>query len=249
MLVASAALLPLFMSVQSLAAAPTSRPSASTLPAEASAMSRDLSNLANPDAEIREAGRNGLMRLRRQDLPELRNLVEKSRPLLPSQSAALQQIVREVYLADEKYEPDGRGFLGILMEPDAAAAAMRQDFVPDNDNPPKSLGVTVSDRIPGFCAARRLLDGDVILGTSRPFKPFHQSDDLKNVIGQIRPGAIVYLRVLRRGQVIEVQVTLDAHPSDTLREDNVPDFRLKREKKFEAYWRREFEPLVRRNIG
>ncbi len=89
----------------------------------------------------------------------------------------------------------------------------------------------------------------MILGTSRPFKPFHQSDDLKNVIGQIRPGAIVYLRVLRRGQVIEVQVTLDAHPSEALREDNVPEFRGKRERKFEVYWQREFEPLLRRSIG
>ena len=211
-----------------------------------STISRYLDDLANPDPQVREAGRAGLMRISRQDLPELRGAVQKARPLLPAQAAALQQIVREVYLAGEKYQREPQGFLGILM--DMGGAGFGQDLVPENDNGSRSLGVVVADRIPGFCAARRLLDGDVILGLANPFEPFRQSEDLRRIISGMKPGVTIQLLVLRRGQVIEVPLTLDAHPTETV-PDNGEIFRAKREEKFDEYWRREFEPLVRRSLG
>lgn len=217
-------------------------------PADAgdSTIAKSLDALANPDPQVRLSGRAALMRLNRQDLPELRRAVERARPLLPSQAAALQQIVREVYLAGEKYQREPQGFLGILM--DLGGAALGQDLVPENENGSRSLGVVVADRIPGFCAARRLLDGDVILGLASPFEPFRQSEDLRRIIGGMKPGVTVRLLVLRRGQVVEVPITLDAHPAETM-PDNGELFRAKREERFAAYWQREFEPLVRRSLG
>jgi hypothetical protein len=185
------------------------------------------------------------MRLTRDDLPELRRVVEKTRPLLPSQTAALRQIVREVYLGGEKYEPDPKGFLGILMDTGATGQA---DFVPDNGMP-GVLGVIVTDCIPGFCAARGIVEGDVILGTSRPFEPFHNYEDLRLVIGGLPAGATVRLLVLRRGQVTEVTLKLDAHPKDMVSAEQAEPFRVAREKKFDAYWKREFEELVNGRAG
>jgi len=229
---------------ESRAGAPTSQPAAAADSRRAT-IAKNLEELASPDPQVRESGRAALMRLSRQDLPELRGVIEKARPLLPSQAGALQLIVREVYLAGEKYNAEPRGFLGIMMD---MSAAFQQDFVPENEDGRRSMGVVVADRIPGFCAARRLLDGDVILGLANPFKPFRQSDDLKLAIGQIPPGKTVRLLVLRRGQVMEISLTLDAYAIET-QPDNGEIFRAKREKKFEQYWQREFEPLLKRTVG
>jgi hypothetical protein len=218
-----------------------------TQPAGAAKVSieRMLGNLANPDPQVRLAGRSGLMRLMRRDLPQLRAIVEKVRPLLPSQAAALRQIVREIYLAGEKYEPDPNAFMGIMMDPSSVQA----DFVPENDSASTSMGVIVADCIPGFCASRGLLEGDIILGVSNPFEPFHNSGDLTKVIGGMPAGTSVKLLVLRRGQLIEVSLTLDAHPHEIPTSEQVPLFRAEREKKFETFWRREFEPLIAGMVG
>src|SRR6185437_9737492 len=135
-----------------------------------SSIGRLLGNLANPDPQVRLAGRTGLMRLKREDLPQLRAVIEKGQPLMPSQAAVLRQIVREIYLSGEKYEPEGHAFMGIMMD---IGSSLQADFVPDNDSAITALGVIVADCIPGFCAARGLLEGDVILGTANPYEPFH----------------------------------------------------------------------------
>jgi hypothetical protein len=205
-----------------------------------------LSSLGSQDSHVREAARAALVRLKRADLPELRRAIEKARPLLPSQTAMLPLIVREIYLAEEKYEPLETGFLGILMDPSSLGQA---DFVPENDSATRALGVVVTGCIPGFCAGRAILDGDLILGTTKPFRPFRRYEDLRDVIGGLPAGTVVKLLILRRGQVIEATLKLDAHPKELPSPDQVTPFAAARDKRFDAYWKREFEPVMRGKVG
>jgi len=219
-------------------------------PAPAAGASRPIARwvkeLTSSDAAVRDAARNKLMDLRRKDLLELRRAVEQSRPLVPSQTMALRQIVEEVFLSGEDYKKDpSHGFLGILM--DDATMALR-DTTQQTDVRP-SPGVVVADRIPGFCASRMLLDGDLILGTSDPPQVFNSAEDLRLAISSVDPGTVVHLQVLRHGQVVRVPLKLDCKPMEA---DNIPDaenFRRRRAEKFEDYWRQTFGPLLKETIG
>lgn len=233
--------------VVALAAAtsqPTTHPT--TAPADLRLMARSLSDLASPDAEVREVARTQLMRLTRPDLNSLQRLVERSQPLAPSQAAALRQIVREVYLAGEDYEKDPtKGFLGILMDKSALGT---RDLQQPNDIAPVP-GVVVEDRIPGFCASRMLRDGDIILGMAEPPQPFNSPNDLQLAIAGLEPGSVVRLQVLRHGQLIEVEVTLDSRPLEADGMDSAESFRDRRAKKFEEYWQANFTNLLKARLG
>ena len=198
-------------------------------------------NLANPDARVRESARTSLLCLGREDLQDLKRALKKSRPLLPSQVSAVREIVRQVYLSGEEYKTEGRGFLGILMDP-----ASDVDLVPDNDS--RNLGIVVTDRIPGFCAGRGLLDGDIILGRAadglEPFVPFRSTDDLKRAVAPSRPGVVVRLVVLRQGEVMVLPLKPDPNPQEIASPEQIPAFVAEREKHFAAYWQREFADLV-----
>jgi hypothetical protein len=135
------------------------------------------------------------------------------------------------------------GFLGILMDDGG-----RSDVGAENDgNYP--IGVIVADRIPGFCASRYLLDGDIILGLSSPFTPFRSRLDLTGAVGGSPPGTVVGLLVLRRGQIISVTLTLDPKPAVQLLEDNGVIFRNDRQRKFDAYWQANFKSLLSQQLG
>lgn len=221
---------------------------ASTRPAqsadELSPMRSWLTELASPDACVREVARVHLMKLKREQLPELRNLVEQCRPLAPSQAIVLRQIVQEVFLSGEPYEAEPHhGFLGILMG--EADLSMRDQ--PQEDDERSAPGVVVIDRIPGFCAARTLIDGDVILGTSE--QVFAGPSVLKLAIQQKSPGDIVQLRVLRHGRLIDVPLTLDAHPAQVTSESAVFAFKAKRLARFNEYWEKTFAPLLKEQVG
>jgi len=209
-------------------------------------MAQSLSDLASPDAAVREASQAQLMRLTRPDLQALEGLLERSRPLAPSQAAALRQIVREVYLAGEDYEKDAtKGFLGILMDKSALGTRDLQQpsdvvLVP---------GVVVEDRIPGFCASRMLRDGDIILGTSEPAQVFNSPSDLQFAIAGLEPGSVVRLQVLRQGQLMEVRVTLDSRPLEADGIDSAEGFRDRRTKKFDEYWQANFANLLKQRLG
>lgn len=185
------------------------------------------------------------MRLDRADLRALENLIRSRRSLSPAQAAALRPIVEEIFLAGEPYNKDVyHGFLGIMME---GSAFGNHDLQQPNDNGPAS-GVVVTDRLPGFCASRSLHDGDVILGTLEPAQIFNSTDDLKRTIGELQPGSLVRLQVLRRGQVIEVPLKLDCKPADV--ESVGPEtFRRMRAEKFDQFWRETFAPLLKESVG
>jgi len=216
---------------------PTTAPASETWP-------KLFAELASADLQTRDTARITLMRLTRADLPAVRDMVVKSRPILPAQAAALHEIVQEIYLAGEKYETTPQqGFLGIMMD-----ELPRADLVPENDLH-RPIGVIVADRIPGFCAARNLISGDIILGIASPFTPFRSMEDLKNAVGGSPPGTVVGLLILRRGQVMRVMLTLDAKPIDALLLDAGVNFRAERQKKFDAYWQSTFKPLLVQQLG
>ena len=230
----------------------TTRPApASTEPGVPSAddvasMGKALSDLASADATIRESARVHLMRLNRDDLPALEKLVRHARPLAPAQAVALRQIVREVYLAGEEYEKKGnQGFLGILMD----AASLNNHDLPQQSDRPAAPGVVVADRIPGFCASRMLVDGDVILGTTDPPHVFNSPPDLQAVIIASDPGTIIHLQVLRHGQVIDVPLKLDSKPFEADGDLATENFRLRRAEKFNEYWRESFALLLKEAVG
>jgi hypothetical protein len=157
-------------------------------------MAKWFSELASPDAAVRDAAKVSLMSMGRNDLPALRKLVQERKPLLPSQAVVLKEIVTQMYLSDDAYESAGHdGFLGIrpaevtvgARQPDphegqGAAGAQGQAPQPvpvapppfpgaglngwDVPDPNAVYGIAVMERMPGFTGARSLQDGDVILG-------------------------------------------------------------------------------------
>lgn len=214
-----------------------------------------FSELASTDPAMRESARDRLMRLKRDDLPKLQQLLARSQHLVPSQIVSLRQIVQEVYLAGEPYEKDvdksgaQHGFLGILMDTDVNA-----DVQQPNDTG-RAPGIIVGSRFSGFCAARALRDGDVILASLKPDntpeKIFNSFDDFRATISIDDPGSIVRLQVLRQGQIIQVSLTLDCRPK--LKDDNNPDalmdFCRERQQKFDEYWGATFAPLLHESVG
>lgn len=208
-------------------------------------MKKWLSDLASPDASIRDVARAKLMTLGRDQLPELQKLVGQSLPLAPSQATALRQIVQEVYLGGESYESNGRdGFLGILMDQSLFAI---QDF-DHGDESHIEPGVVVAERIPGFCASRMLLDGDVILGTTNPPQVFRTTKALQLAVQAMMPGETIHLQVLRNGRVIDVGLVLDPSPLEVTKE-NISEFKLRRAAKFNDYWQKSFAPLLKEEVG
>ena len=204
-----------------------------------------LTDLASPEASVRDAARTNMMALNREQLPALQKLVARSRPLAPSQATALRQIVQEVFLAGEPYESNGRdGFLGIQMNQSLLAI---RDF-DHGDDPHVEPGVVVAERIPGFCAARLLLDGDVILGTTSPPQVFRDSKALQLAVHTMMPGETIHLQVLRNGRVIDVALVLDPSPIEVTNE-NISEFKLRRAARFSEYWQKTFAPLLKEEVG
>ena len=232
------AMAPLPLRAQGPATQPT------TQPADNAAMHKWLADLASADSSVRDSARTKMMTLTRDDLPALQKLVAESRPLAPSQAIAIRQIVQEVYLAGEPYKADeNKGFLGILMNDSGSEV---RDF--DHGDVHGDPGVVVAERIPGFCASRMLLDGDVILGTTNPRLLFTDSSALKQAIQAVLPGETIHLQVLRNGRVIDVPLTLDPTPAEASI-PTITGFKLRRAAKFQEYWESTFAPLLREEVG
>lgn len=221
-----------------------------TQAADGTMVAQLFGDLASTDPATREHARDRLMRLHRNELADLQQVLRHTSRLAPSQVIALRQIVQEVYLAGEPYEPDKEGgaehgFLGIVMDP---GALVQHDLQQPNDNG-QAPGIIVAGRFSGFCAARMLRDGDVIIGSLGPDKLFNSADALKDVISGAEPGTLVRLRVLRHGQIIQVPLTLDAKPLEASSYDAAEVFRRERAEKFEEYWRETFAPLLKESVG
>jgi hypothetical protein len=203
-------------------------------------MANWFGGLSSPDPQVREESRLSLLALEREDLPALRKLVEDSRPLSPSQAAALHDIVVHVYLSGEQYVRSNKGFLGVKLG--ASLGAVEGD---DNEEQSKPMrGAIIVDRIPGFAGFRAFQNGDVVLSIKeRPQATIESVLDFQSVIMTAPAGTTLHMEVVRQMRKIEVEITLDSRPDgDPEEEINI------REKDGEEYWGREFAPLVSSGI-
>jgi hypothetical protein len=185
-----------------------------------------ITQLADPDPDVRATAAENLMGLTRADLPALRDAALSQRPLLPVQVDTLHDVVRQVYLTAEPYRATPRtGFLGLYWPLAQAIADPR--------------GVVVVDRIPGFDVYRRLRAGDVIVKfDDLPDYPLHGSADLSNIVQKFSAGDKLLFDVLRDGRVVSISVLLQAHPDDI--PQNPEPWLGRRALKADQYWEKNF---------
>ena len=227
-----------------------------TQPVAEAQLQKWFNELGASDAAVRERATTAMLELTRAELPALRRVVERSRPVSPAQAGALRDLVAHVYLSAEIYDCEPRvGFLGLtwpaLDSVDVPRAADEVQQPPPRiehgiDGLPRaSTGVPVDFRIPGFCAYRALRDGDVVLGIVQPVdRRLHDWTQLTYTIKAFPAGQKLTLEVLRQGTVLKVPVTLDAKP--LVANDQVWSAVVlpTREAAAEAYWAEHFAPLV-----
>ena len=234
---------PSFVAAQAPTTAPTTQPTA-----DLASIKRMIAQLADDNYQTREAVRVALMGLGRTELPLLREAVKQSLPLELSQTAVLRDIVTQVYLAGEAYEPEkgASGFLGIGL------ASLGRD----EDQGLLSLerGVAVVSRIPGFCAFRELQTGDVILamisGTRKiEFKSPDPNDLFRPAVMAVGAGQTIHFEVLRQGQIINVAITLARRPRNIDQIGEPQKFTNTRADKAEEMWNRDFAPLLSEPVG
>jgi hypothetical protein len=215
------------------------------------AIAQSFADLADAEPAVRDRARVDLMGISSAELVELRDLVQRNRPLAPAQAAALHDIVLHVYLSGDAYASTGRdGFLGVMLEP------VRQDgvLVPDElmADPSGELGpgVLVRECMPGFAGFRFLRRGDVVRGTAgEKAAPTPTLAELKSAVRATRPGQTLALQVLRQGKLIEVGVVVSARPSDAVDEVSMRQMQERRITAAEEYWRRAFAALVEREVA
>jgi hypothetical protein len=209
-----------------------------------------FADLASPDAAVRDRAQTQLMGISRDDLRGLRTVIQQARPLAPSQVAALHDIVIQVFLAGETYEPLGeQSFLGVRL----------QD--PMFEPAPGRIGVPIEQRFPGFPAFQMLRDGDMILAVIKdPNAPIQQLPNLQTLTTTVLHEAVssapsnrpVELLVLRQGQQIHVNVRLAPLPRElSLARDvaGMNTFLSPRLQRAEQYWQEQFLPLLRPDVS
>ncbi len=237
-----------------------------------------FAELGHPAVSVRDEARTKLMGIGRADLQTLQGVVERARPLAPSQAAVLRQIVTHVYLASEPYDAIGRdGFLGVKMAAVAVATppAERVDarardaaaqghivvapdgrgFIggPADEEPALRAGIVIIERVPGFCGSRMLLDGDVILNTLEQPMPVLSLSEVSTLpfstmVRETGAGQTIRFEVLRQGQIVRVAIPLDLRPIQADAATIVP-FVNQRRDKADAYWEQTFKPLLQEGVG
>jgi len=227
-----------------------------TQPASPAQLQTWFKDLAASDAVARERAYSALLGITRQDLPALRDIVERSRPIAPSQGASLREIVTHVFLTGEPYEAEAKaGFLGV-MQPLLLSVEVPGDQGQDGDEPlpPPRTGVPIEYRLPGFCGFQSLRDGDVVLGVVAPVeRPLREWNELSVTIMTFRAGETVTFEILRGGRVIRVPVRLDTRPAAANARGIGPpepaEVLPARTAKAEEYWTEHFAPLIEDRIS
>ncbi len=237
---------------------PAIPPATPRAPVAAETLAGWFDDLAASDAAVRDKAFSALLFLHRHDLGTLRAVVEKGRPVAPSQAAVLHDVVTHVYLTGETYDADPRaGFLGLLFPlvesvevPGADANPKANADANDIDPAPTRRGVPIENRLPGFCAFRMFRDGDVVLGIVDPMpRRLRDWSELSLTVQTFRGGQTITFEVLRRGQLLEVPIQLDARPVNPNERTWADDIIPSREAAAEEYWNERFLPLVEDRIS
>src|SRR5207249_218329 len=139
------------------------------------------------------------------------------------------------------------GFLGVRLPP-----APWQDMEASDGD----VGLVIWDRIPGFCGYRMLQTGDVVVAigvADQPDQPIRTTQDLTSTIGRLPADTTVRLQINRGGEMIQIEVTLQARPewaSGRVPNGQVPlnliDSEIQRDRveRAEEFWEQTFGPLV-----
>jgi hypothetical protein len=213
--------------------------------------------LSDPDPKVRDQAKFELMGMASADLARLKQLVIDSRPISPTQSAALRDIVVQSFLASDEYkvataqgvvQTDASGtigpfFLGILW-------ATGMDVESE-----ARLGVSVDERLPGFPSYRFLRTGDMILGVyldptapllQLPNVETHNRLALIQAISNAPTVQDIVLEVLRDGQTLKIAVKMAPRPLEVEGNgiDPIRAFNAARLNRAEEYWNRNFAAMV-----
>jgi len=212
-----------------------------------------FAELASPDALVRDKAQTQLMGMSREELWGLRSLIQRTRPLAPSQVAALHDIVIQVVLANESYDAavPNKGFIGVRWQDNGSTAI----------GSAPARGIALDERLPGFPGYRWLRDGDVIRaviiapGTQmeQP-RQISDADSLKGAVSSESVDKPLVLVVLRQGQEIRVPIRLSLLPKDLDRNamndpGPVTAFLASRLQRAEQCWQEQFAPLLRPDLS
>jgi hypothetical protein len=213
---------------------PTTRPVGK--PVEKEQMRKMFLELDHPDGRVRERAREKLMGIRRTDLGVLAEVMAEFRPLEQQTVRLMKEIVTHVYLTEDEYDREARGFLGISMP--------RQGEIEER------MQVIVESRMPGFGGFAALRDGDVILDIVESPQPQPLSrDNFIDAIKAMRPERTVKLKVLRQGVMRVVEVRVSPRPAERDRngfayETRVQELVHRRSEEAEKFWNDTFGRVV-----
>jgi len=202
------------------------------------------------------------MGLSREGLGELRDAVDRMRPLSPAQAAVLHDVVVHAYVAGgpERNRATmlrNSGFLGVLLEPVVSGYGLNQDPpAPPDDNQPNfgqiraTGGVLIKETWPGFAGFRFLRVGDVVVGAGGP-QPTHAPtvQELRAAVQATEPGETLDLQVLRQGRIMNVAVQVSARPTWAEDELTTRQMQSRRLRRAEIYWQFAFAPLLWKDDG
>jgi hypothetical protein len=219
-----------------------------------------LDDLTHTESAVRDHARMQLMSLSRARLGELRDAVDRMRPLSPAQAAVLHDVVIHAYVAggdrDRLPPPRMSGFLGVLLEQVVSGYGIGVAQPAPDDNQPDfgqiraTGGVLIKETWPGFAGFRFLRVGDVIVGiggdqpTRAPTVP-----ELRAAVQATVPGNALALQVLRQGRIVEIAVTVGARPSWAEDEFSTRQMQSRRIRRAEIYWQFAFAPLLWKDDG
>jgi hypothetical protein len=197
-----------------------------------------VTQLADSDANVREQARYNLLGLTRDDLSQLRTVIIHNIPLKPSQQGVIREVVTHVYLSGESYDPDpnlpGVGFLGIIHN--------------TTDSSSVDIGLSVDEILPGFCGYRVLQRGDMIVHVAtEPDVTIHDVPQLRSTL-ENEAGKTIGLVVLRRGQMVHLEITPDVRPAgiEDISKDKMKNDRMA---KAHEYYQTVFAPIMKDSVS
>ncbi|MDB5328537.1 MAG: hypothetical protein JWM57_4106 [Phycisphaerales bacterium] len=190
-----------------LAAAPATGPGAAPT-TQRSRIDQWLAQAADAEPAVREAARINLLGLTPDELWLLRDAALANGPLKPAQLEVIREAV--IYVRTRAV---------MLQLPNEGAAVMGVGFgdgltIQEALDSQPGGGVMVLSRLPGFVAARYLIDGDIILGVviDKQTVWFESIKSLQEYVAQLQIGARMTMLIRRGAKVDTVSFPVDAYP-------------------------------------
>ena len=197
-----------------------------------------LTLLNSREPALRSEGRQQLMGESTADLEQLRRLLT-AKPCPPAQVDALEDVVTYVVARANigATADSGKPFLGVEFADD--------DFSIVTQDQQRPCGVPIRP-LPGFVSYRYLQDGDVIigLGTGKDLKLTPTREDFAPALSNYSAGDKITLHVQRGGNLMDITLTLDRRPTDTLNGADTQERAANAQMVAEAYWTQQFRPLL-----